>query len=253
MKRFFIASMLVITGIFTACGGGHSNVNGSGSSATPGQAQGVFKGTTSTRADFYSIILPNDRLYAVYGSIAGNVLYVNRMMTGQGASSNGKYSGNVTDFNYNGVISTASVSATYVAGTSISGTVTENGSTMSFNAAAFPSSDFNYGNTATLTDITGTWTGTTLDGTTAIVTISSTGSFVGSNAGCSFSGIVTPDTSGKNFFNASVRYGASPCRFANQTQSGIAVDYLLADGVTRQLVAGVAYGTTSGNVFIANR
>lgn len=255
MKHFVIASILSVTIVLNGCGGGNktSNNSSSGNSSTPGQAQGVFKGTASTGADFYSIILPNDKFYAIYGSIVGNVLYIDGMMTGQGASNNGKYSGSVTDFYSNGVSYAGSVSATYVAATSISGTVTENNANVTFSANAFPTSDFNYGTSATLTNVVGTWTGFLLDGSTAVVNINSNGSFVGSNAGCSFSGTVTPDSSGKNFFDVSITYGASPCVFANQTQSGIAVDYLLSDGVTHQLVAGVASGTSSGNVFIANR
>jgi len=49
------------------------------------------------------------------------------MMTGQGASNNGKYTATVTDFNKGRTSFAGSVAASYVTGTSISGTVSESG------------------------------------------------------------------------------------------------------------------------------
>jgi hypothetical protein len=114
-------------------------------------------------------------------------------------------------------------------------------------------SSFNYGTPALLSGISGTWTGTLMDGSTAVVNIDTSGTFSGSDSGCSFSGTITPDSSGKNFFKVFLTYGASPCLSPNQTQAGIGVDYLLPDGVTHQLLAGVASGTSFGTVFVANR
>jgi hypothetical protein len=104
-----------------------------------------------------------------------------------------------------------------------------------------------------LSGISGTWTGTLMDGSTAVVNINASGTFSGSDSGCFFSGSITPDSSGKNFFKVSLTYGASPCSSPNQTQAGIGVDYLLSDGVTHQLLAGVASGNSFGTVFVANR
>jgi hypothetical protein len=222
--------------------------------STAGQAQGVFSGTTSDGSSFQTIILPNDTFYAIYGTTIGNVLYISGMMTGQGASNNGKYTATVTDFTNGGTTFTGSVAASYVTGTNISGTVSESGnSNVSFSGTVASTSSFNYGNAALLSDISGTWTGTLLDGSTAIVNIDASGTFSGSDSGCSFSGSMTPDSSGKNFFDISLTYGASPCLSPNQTQAGIGVDYLLSDGVTHQLLAGIASGTSFGTVFVANR
>src|SRR5580700_3774860 len=101
----------------------------------------------------------------------------------------------------------------------------------------------------------GMWTRTLMDGSTAVVNINASGtfSFSGSDSGCSFSGSITPDSSGKNFFKVSLTYCPSPCLSPNQTQAGIGVDHLLSDGVTHQLLAGVASGTSFGTVFVANR
>lgn len=252
MKQF--STVLALALAFITIGCSSSKTTPPPPSSTAGQAQGVFSGTTSDGSSFQSIILPNDTFYAIYGTTSGNVLYISGMMTGQGASSNGNYTATVTDFNSSGTTFTRSVAATYVTGASIAGTVSESGnSTVTFNGTVGPSSSFNYSSPALLSGISGAWTGTLMDGSTATVHINTSGTFSGSDSGCSFSGTITPDSSGKNFFNISLTYGASPCSLPNQTQSGIAVDYLLSDGVTHQLLAGVASGTSYGTVFVANR
>jgi hypothetical protein len=255
-----LSAVLALALLVTAgCGSSKSNNNtplGStpASSSTPGQAQGVFSGTTSTGLSFQSIVIPSDKFYAIYGTTVGNVLYISGMITGQGSSKNGTYTATVTDFYYTGTTTAGSLTATYVAGQSINGTVTESGNTnVTFSGTAMLSTSFNYANPASQSDITGTWTGTLTDGSEAMVSIAEGGSFSGSSSGCSFTGSVTPDASGKNFFIVSLTYSGSPCVKPNQTQVGIGVEYLLSDGVTHQLLAGVASGTSYGTVFVANR
>jgi hypothetical protein len=251
LKQFSTVLALALAFITVGCS---SSTKTTPPASTAGQAQGVFSGTSSDGSSFQSIILPNDTFYAIYGTTSGNVFYISGMMTGQGASNNGKYTATVTDFTNSGTTLTGSVAATYVTGTSISGTVSESGnSNVSFSGTVASTSSFNYSNAALLSDISGTWTGTLMDGSTAIVNIDASGTFSGSDSGCSFSGSMTPDSSGKNFFDISLTYGASPCLSPNQTQVGIGVDYLLSDGVTHQLLAGVASGTSFGTVFVANR
>lgn len=248
-----IPTALVLISLI-GCGGGN-NTSSPQSTTTTGQAQGVYSGSDSQGGFFESIILPNDNYWAIVGTVSGNVFTVSEMLAGQGTSNHGKYTASLTDFHSIGTSDSGSVSASYVTGSSISGTVTESGSpAVTFTGTFLTSSSFNYNTSATLTNITGAWSGTLLDGTSTAVTINANGSFSGSSSsGCSFSGTLTPDASGKNFFNVSLTYGASPCLLPNQTSSGVAVDYLLSDGVTRQLVAGVASGTSYGTVFIANR
>lgn len=248
MKQFSTVLALALAFITIGCSSSNKTTT------TPSSAQGVFSGTTSNGSSFQSIILPNDTFYAIYGTTSGNVFYISGMMTGQGTSNNGKYTASVTDFYNTGVTYTGSVNATYVTGASIAGTVSESGNpNVTFNGAAEPISSFNYSTPALLSSISGAWTGTLMNGSTATVNINTSGTFSGSDSGCSFSGSLTPDSSGKNFFNISLTYGASPCASPNQTQAGVAVDYLLSDGVTHQLLAGVASGTTFGTVFVANR
>jgi hypothetical protein len=160
----------------------------------------------------------------------------------------------VTDFSNAGAMVSGAIAALYAAGSSINGTLTENGvADVTFSGSVPASSIFVYGTPAMLTGITGRWAGRLMDGTTAVVTINSDGAISGTDSGCSFSGSVMPDGSAKNFFRVSFTYGGSPCSFPNQTQAGIAVYRLLSDRVTHELLAGISSGTSSGSVFIATR
>lgn len=248
-------SLLLIASLLLGCGGGNSNSSSSTTpSATPGAAQGVYSGTTSTGTAFSTIVLPNDSIWVLYGTSTPSIFYVAGMMTGQGASKSGSYTANLQDFYWTGATYTASVTATYVPGASMNGSVTEGGGvgTYTFSGAPLASSNYNYSAPASLSAVSGTWRGTLLDGTSAILTISTSGTLTGSNLGCSFTGKVAPDSSGKNLFAVSLTFGGSPCVLPGQTASGIGITYLLANGVTRQLVFGGTSGS-NGTVFMATR
>jgi len=254
----FVTPILLLVAIslmLVGCGGssGSSSGGGGGGGSTPGQAQGVYTGTASNGDTFNSIALPNDQIYADYGTLSGNVLFICGLITGQGVSKSGTYTANVTVFDYctgSLLVLTGSVNASYVAGSSLNGTLTDSNGTVTFTGTT--PADFNYNTPASFSAISGTWTGTLIDGTTAIVSVSSTGSVSGSDSGCTFSGTVTPDSSNKNFFDLSLTFGGSPCAFPNQTATGIAVDYPLSTGLT-QLVAAATIGTSAGTVFAAQR
>lgn len=240
--------LLVVSVGLLSCGGGsnssgNANQNSGGNVSTSGQAQGVYEGTASTGYAFDAIDLPNDTFYAIYGNMIGNVLYVCGMATGQGSSGSSNYTATETDFDYCGgsqVVYTGSVSATYTQGVSMNGSISENGNTETFTATVPPSSQFEFSTAASLSAVSGTWNGSLTDGESATVTIDSSGNVNGiSSDGCSFSGKISPDASNTNFFDVSITMGGSPCVFANQGTSGIGVDYLLSDGVTTQLIAGL--------------
>jgi len=226
-------------------------ITGSGGS-NPGPAPGAYFGTDSIGETFEALLLPNNKVYALYGTKSANVFTISGMITGTGSSANGSFSAPITDYYYTGSIYTGTVSATYVSGTSISGTVMDSGvGTTTFTASALPTSQYNFATSASLANLIGTWNGFLFGDIAASVTITSNGSFSGSSQGCSFAGTMTPDSSGMNFLDFSLTYSGNPCLHPNQTQTGIAVDYLLSDGVTRQLLAAVS-SSSSGNVFVAN-
>jgi hypothetical protein len=258
-KRFVSAFGLVIIFLILAAGCGSSYDNGSnnngggGSTSYAGQAQGVYSGTSSSGYSFSTIVLPNDKFYAIYGTTTGNFFNVYGMIAGQGKSGTDTITGSLTDYLFNGQTFADTLTATDVPGASISGTITENGMPITFNGTALATSSFNYNTAASISAISGTWNGSLLDGTATDVTINSNGTVSGSNLGCSFSGTVAADTSGKNFYDVSLTFGASPCLFPNQTATGVAVYYLLSDGVTHQLLVGGTLGNTAGTVFFAQR
>jgi hypothetical protein len=218
-----------------------------------GGAQGAYFGTASNGEAFETIILPNNTPYALYGFVNNNMFNILGMITGAGTSTNGTYSASIADYYYTGATYAGSVSASYVSGSSISGTITDSGvGTLSFSGSALPTSQYNYNSPASISPIVGTWNGALFGGVAASANITSSGKLTGSSQGCSFSGSISPDPSGKNFFDFSLTYGSSNCVLPNQSQTGIVVDYLLTDGVTRQLIAALASGST-GNVFVASR
>ena len=239
---------------------GCSNGNGaktSGSGNTPGQAQGVYAGTTSMGLTFNGIVLPNDTFYAIYGNMSGNIFNVCGMATGQGTSNNGKYTATENDFTYcsgSSNVYSGTVSATYTAGSTLNGSMTENNNSVTFTGTAPTGSLYNYNAAALLSTISGSWGGSLTDGESASVSIDSLGNATGiSSNGCSFTGTITPDGSTKNFFDVSLTFGGSPCVVPNQKAAGIAVNYLLSDGVTNQFLAGVSSGSSLGIVFAAER
>ena len=243
--------------VLNGCGGGGvatSNTSAganTGSQSTVGQAQGVYSGNSSAGSYFESIVLPSDMVYALYGTLSNNTFLVSGMITGQGTSNNGTYSAQVKDFFLTSAGVSGSLSGTYVAGSSFNGTLTESGSgAVSFTGAPLSSASYNYNMAAQVSTIVGSWNGDLLDGTSATVTVNSDGSFAGTNLGCLFSGTVVADSSEKNFFDVTIRFGGSPCVLANQSASGIGVSYLLPNGVTRQLIFAGTAGSF-GTVFIA--
>jgi len=245
------------------CGGGYKGSNngigGGASGVSPsGAVPGVYSGVASSGYTFSIIILPNDELYGIYGTAQGNQILLDGMITGQGTTnSSGDYTASVTDFLYTGAVNSGSFSASGFSGVTMDASLAEGGTVTTFTGTSVLGSIWDYGTTfqtpASLSSISGTWTGTLLDGITTTVTISSTGSVTGSSSGCSFTGTVMPDSSQKNFYDVSLTFGGSPCAFPNQTASGIAVEYLLPDGVTNQLFAAATVGNSAGTVFAAER
>jgi len=245
----FCVIFLTVSLAITGCGGGGgTKTDGSGDTgSTAGEAQGLYSGTTQGGNTFEAIVLPNDKFYALHGTTTGDVLYIDGMMAGQGTSDHGTFKATVTD--YTSIPIPGTLTATYVPGTSITGTITGLGVSMPFSATVI--SSFNFNTPARISDVSGNWTAMLLDGTSADGTIASDGSFSATNAGCSITGKLTPDTA-KNFFNVSLTFGASPCLIPNQTAAGVAVYYPVFNGAAHQLVMAGVSGSF-GTAFVATR
>jgi hypothetical protein len=242
--------------LLTGCGvTGGANSGGGKAISYGGKAEGIYLGTTSNSNSFEIIVLPNDQYYEVYGTLTGNPYSVSGMILGQGASGNGTYTANVTNIAYTGQTTLQNVNASFATGASIGGTLTNVGnlSGISFTGSALPGSFFNFDTRASLSDLSGSWTGTLLDGTSTTFTADSNGMLNGSASGCLFSGAALADSSNHNFFDVTLTFGGAPCALGDQTATGIAVECLLTDGVTHQLVVVVTQGTGAGTTFFAQR
>lgn len=244
--------------VLLGCGQGENMFTSCGSTdcsdkTTSGQAQGAYFGAASNGYSFLSIVLPDDKFYGIYGTVTGALLNVYGMMTGQGKSSSGTFTASVTDFLNTGAINNASVTASYMPGSSINGTIAENGTMTTFTGAWPPTSSFDFNIPASVSSISGSWSGSLLDGMSTTVTINSNGAISGKSAGCQFTGTAIADSSGKNFFDVSLTFGGSPCAAPNKTASGVGVDYLRSDGVTLQLLVAVTADASFGTVFFAQR
>ena len=223
------------------------------SKVTPTQksAEGIYTGTTSNGFSFYSAVLENDQFWTIYGlpNVSGG-LTIYGIVEGDGSSNNGSYiSSNAKAFDYLGNVSANVLAATYVPNVSFNGTF---GSTIISGAPPIPSS-YIYNTPAVLSDISGPWSGSLLDNSFVSLSISANGILSGSTNGCAFSGTILPRASGKNVFNVSLTFGASPCLLAGQTTSGIALDYLVAGGIRQLLIGGVDITRSVGTAFVGNR
>jgi hypothetical protein len=109
---------------------------------------------------------------------------------------------------------------------------------------------------ANVADISGNWAGTSMAGSTSNYTISSSGTFSGTNQnGCGFSGTVMPRNSGKNVFDvAFLNNTSSACGTASGLSArGIAVSSVLANGSRQLIVAVVTADRAYGSAIFATR
>ena len=264
-------NILLLCGVsvmLISCGTSYNNVGGgvgsgagetgAGGNVVAGDVQGVYSGIASSSGyTFWTIILPNEKLYGIYGTVNGDQILLDGMITGQGTTNSSGYTASVTDFFHTGSVKSGTFGASDFTGAGLDGTLAENGTVTTFTGTSVLGSVWDYGTTfqtsASLSSISGTWTGTLLDGMTTTVTISSSGSLTGSSSGCSFTGTIAPDSSNTNFYDVSLTFGGTPCAFPNQTANGIGVEYLLSDGVTNQLLVAVTVGNSAVTVFAAER
>jgi hypothetical protein len=260
MNRSTIPAALLCA-LLTACGGG----GGAGDSADSGStaiapattmqsAQGAYQGTVSNGREHTTIVLENDEFYTMYGNTVNGMLAVTGFLHGHGKSNDGNFSStDVKDFAASGPVLSGSVSATYVPGASLSGVLTEGTNNFNFTGAPIATSVYYYNAGANPSNITGSWNLTSLRGFANVFSISPTGAFTGFSGACSFGGTITSRASGKNVFNVTITFGASPCILAGQSLNGIAVEYPLADGKRQLVIAAMDAARVNSAAFIGIR
>jgi len=225
-------------------------------SNTTGTAEGAYTGSTTNGSsfDFDSVVLEDGSYYILYGIRSNGVMTVLGFTQGNGTSSNGGFSSaNMNDFTASGTVLNGTLSATYSAN-SLGGSATEGGVTSTFLGTTPLNSVYVYNTLAKLTDITGAWALIDMQGGASIsVNIAADGSFITSSGGCTSTGTLTPRPSGKNIFNFTTTFGAFPCKLPGQTATGIAIDFLLADGSRQFIAAGSNTVRTAGTAIFGTR
>lgn len=218
----------------------------------------MYEGSSTSGLALTILALENDEVYALYGTGSNSALTVTGFNWAQGASSNGTYtSSTAKDYSYTGAVASGSIAASYVANTSFNGTFSSNGQQVGFISAPPTNTAYVYNTPANLNTIAGSWSGSTLSGSSGTMTVAVNGSSGGLSArftgNCTATGTITPRASGKNVFDISLTFGPSPCVLPGSTASGIAVSYHLANN-QRQLVALVTTADHAvGSVFFAKR
>ena len=249
-----VASAFACVVVLSACGGGGGD---SPPAANGPSAEGVYGGTLSGSSSnaFQLLVLENGDFWAMYGTQTSTVFAVAGFIQGSGTSNIGSFtSSNTKDFGFSPAVA-GNTSATYnVTAKTISGTVMATAGTVTFNGGPIAGSLYNYNTPASIATVAGAWTTTILTGETANLNIATNGSFTAvSSLGCNFSGTVTPRASGKNVFNVSLTFGATPCALPSQVVTGIAVAYPLASGSTQLVVAVTNSARTAGTAAFGTR
>src|SRR5271154_1534584 len=110
-----VSLMLISCGAgYNSNGGGGGNGGGAGGGGGQPQAvDGVFSGVASNGDTFWTVILPNEQLYGIYGTVNGNEILLDGMITGQGTLtvSGEAYNANVTDVTYTGSVKSGTFGA----------------------------------------------------------------------------------------------------------------------------------------------
>jgi len=222
---------LLLAGLMSGCGGGAASAPQSASaSATPvsNAAQNVYFSGFIDQT-IAAVVMPDGRFYVPLRS---------GVAVGQGSVSASAFTGSYSDFSGSSPQS-GTLNATFIAGSSFNGTLSESGSATPLQGFVLPSSDFSFITPASLANSAYHYRASIAGNACGFdVTVSLSQRSInaqplsGYPSSCSFSGTLTPDAN-YNFYNVAVTCPASGCPFPAQNLSGIVVfyDLLYADGV----------------------
>ncbi|MFX1767861.1 hypothetical protein PWP93_35880 [Paraburkholderia sp. A1RI-2L] len=252
MKRAISAALAVLP-IAAACGGGSDGpckqLTSAGwvactPSTTPPKVdtsipEGIWGGGTSDGLAVSTLVLETGQYFIVPTSTSGIGL-VEGMMSGN--------NGNISDpaaviYPASNVPVAGTLSGSFSAKKTLTGTVSASAALSSPFPSGSMSSTFNgnynslYDSPATIAEAVGSWTGQT-SGSTVTLTVKADGTFTGANSGCTFSGTVSPRSTGKHVLDGKVTFDNSACVLgAGASTTFVAVvngNQLAAAGVTSQ-------------------
>ncbi len=237
--RLLAIAMVIAT---AGCGGG-------GNDEPPtSRPVGLWNGTTSTNRTATFLTLSDGTFWGLYSAV-GNPAVLGGVIQGHSSSSSMAFTSNdARDFNFEGSgVSFGNLNGNYVPKTNIQGVATYSSGTQIGFAGTYDASNER---SPSLAEIAGTYSGQVLLSVgprqSGSVTVASNGAMSGSANGCAVSGSVAPRTDAYAY-DFSLRFGAAPCYFANQTFTGIAV----FNPATNQLIAASPNaGRSDGILFV---
>jgi predicted small lipoprotein YifL len=217
-----IRSLLAIAAVFAlaACGGGGGGGNSTPTAAVApavqATAEGLYTGKSSANEAIEGLVTADGHYYVLFGT--GNV--INGVVLGQGASNNGSFSSlNGKDFVIGqSAPSNVTVSASYVAKTSLNGSLTGPGGTETFTATY----NSTYDTTVTPAQVARTYSGSaaTLAGSqSATLTLNASGNWTGVSGACQFAG-GQRNPSSTTAFDLQLTFAGTGCQYAGQTLAG---------------------------------
>jgi hypothetical protein len=248
-KNMTYWSLLSAAVLLAGCGGG-----GGDSPSSAGSPEGVYDGSISNDLVHSTVVLDDNRYYAIYGEEIDGGLAVAGLIQGSGVPNNGSFtSADLRDYVFDGSVVSGSLSASYREGVSFNGSITEQGQTVTFTGTPANDSQYNYNTAANLSNITGGWDLTTLQGESLTLDIQPGGAFTASSpGGCTLDGTIAPRASGKNVFDVDLTFGAAPCAFPGESANGIAIESLV-DGQRQLIIAGTTTDRSNGTVMFGTR
>ncbi len=188
--------------------------------STPVTAEGMWTGTASTGANVVGFVLDTGVFYFLYttpfSTITAGVIQGNAASSGSAFTSS-----NARDFSFvaPGVFP-ATISGSFAAGSTLTGTVSSQLGTSTFNLSYADT----YAQPASLAAAAGQYVGTSsssLGNQTVTFTVTAAGAIAGSVASCTFTGTAARHGN-VNAFDLSIRFNGSPCLFGTATLTGIA-------------------------------
>jgi hypothetical protein len=231
------------------CGSSKSTNGGSGT-LTPGLYQGTGTGNGGG-GQVGILITSSNQVYAIYSQSTSSITPIGGWLTATLSSSSSSASGTVTDFQNPGTNVVSGTLSVSESGNTLTGTLTEGSSNVSVSATAV--SGYTFNTAAQISTLSGNpWAVSFLDGSTATLSVSSTGALSGTaNGGCVMTGTLSPDSSNDNFFDLTLTFGGSPCALGTDTVTGLAV-VSTQNGTAVLSAAGANSGNTAGTAFIGS-
>ena len=244
--------------MLTGCGGG-------GVENTTSPASGIYAGNTADGAVFNAVILLDNTMWAIYAQqLADGSLRLLGAFTGAGKVTGSTYTtADAKGIFYNPANPAATalssstgaeLAASFVPGTSISGTVrAPRVASLGYSGAVPAASQYVYLQPAQLQSVVGRWDGAAINQEAAFLNVRADGSFTGAIGLCTYAGKFEADPRGINAFTSTLTLGAAPCAAPGLNLAGIAFSYKNTNGKTALVIAGLTADRATGTAFYAQR